>query len=135
MRHALWAPSVLQVQQQCCAQLASLATPPCAPQQPAAASALLRQASFVALAAQAAQVLAQTPQVTPIADELLKSVGFVDMNGAGVIDPNAVPQMQPMAAPQQQAMPQLQQADGAMRGIETQAADGVVDPTLNQPGV
>ena len=92
------------------------------------ADAMAKRLESLYMAAQAAQVLAQTPQVTPIADELLKSVGFVDMNGAGVIDPNAVPQMQPMA------MPQLQQADGAMQGIETQAADGV-DPSLKQPGV
>jgi hypothetical protein len=80
------------------------------------------------MSAQAAQVLAMAPQITPVADELLKSVGFKDMNGGGVIDPNAMP-AHPMPMEQPQAMPELQQADGAMAGIETPMADGI-DPGL-----
>lgn len=100
------------------------------------ADAMAKRLEALYMAAQGAQVLALAPQITPVADELLKSAGFVDMGGAGVIDPNTVPQMQQMAMPEPQetqAMPQLQQADGAMTGIETAAPDGV-DPTLNQPG-
>jgi hypothetical protein len=80
------------------------------------------------MSAQAAQVLAMAPQITPVADELLKSVGFKDMNGGGVIDPSAMP-AQPMPMDQPQSMPELQQADGAMAGIETPMADGI-DPGL-----
>ncbi len=108
------------------------------------ADAMAKRLESLYMAAQGAQVLAVTPQITPIADELLKSAGFVDMGGQGVIDPAAMPltpmqdQMQPQMPPEQmvteQAMPELQQADGAMTGIETQASDGV-DPSLNQPGV
>jgi hypothetical protein len=101
------------------------------------AEAMAKRLEALYMAAQGAQVLIQAPQITPAADELLKSAGFVDMGGAGVIDPNvAPPQMQQMAMPVQQEaqpMPELQQADGAMTGIETAAPDGV-DPTLSQPG-
>ena len=94
------------------------------------ADAMATRLEALYMAAQGAQVLAMAPQITPVADELLKSAGFKDMGGQGVIDPNAMPQQtqQPM-----QQMPELQQADGAMAGIETPVADGV-DPSLNQPG-
>ena len=103
------------------------------------ADAMAKRLESLYMAAQGAQVLAVTPQITPIADELLKSAGFVDMGGQGVIDPAAMP-VQPMQDQMQQQMeieqpmPELQQADGAMTGIETAAPDGV-DPSLNQPGV
>lgn len=80
-------------------------------------------------AAQAAQVLATVPQTAPIADELARSVGFVDMaGGSQVIDvePKAPPQL---AAPEAQPgapLPELQQSDGAQAGIETPAPDGVI---------
>lgn len=71
--------------------------------------------------AQAAQVLAQVPQTAPIADELARSVGFVDQAGGEQIIDAQVPQA-PM-----QSMPPLQQADGATAGIETSTgADGVI---------
>ena len=74
-------------------------------------------------AAQAAQVLAQVPGVTPIADELLKSAGFQDLGGApGVAGSAAVPAQQP-----QPEFPDLQQADGLAAGIQTPAPDGVID--------
>jgi hypothetical protein len=94
------------------------------------ADAMAKRLESLYMAAQGAQVLAMAPQITPIADELLKSAGFQDMGGAGVIDPAAIP-AQPMQDQMQQPIPELQQADGAMTGIETQAADGV-DPSLNQ---
>jgi hypothetical protein len=94
------------------------------------------------MSAQAAQVLSLAPQITPVADELLKSAGFQDRNGAGVIDPMAQQQAQqaaqaiPMDPMQQQPaepIPDAQQTDGALvgmqEGIQTPAADGV-DPGL-----
>lgn len=102
------------------------------------AEAMAKRLESLYMSAQAAQVLAMAPQITPVADELLKSAGFKDMGGAGVIDPGAMPQQpmqQPMPQPMQDQMqpeqpfPELQQADGAMQGIETPMADGT-DPAL-----
>lgn len=96
------------------------------------ADAMAKRLEALYMSAQAAQVLAMAPQITPVADELLKSAGFQDANGPGVIDPNAVQPAQPMLekAP---AIPDAQQTDGArvglQQGIETPAADGV------QPGL
>lgn len=103
------------------------------------AEAMAKRLESLYMSAQAAQVLAMAPQITPVADELLKSAGFQDKAGQGVIDPGAVPQpmaqpMQDQVQPQPMPMPELQQADGAMAGIETPAPDGV-DPTIQQPGV
>lgn len=100
------------------------------------ADAMAKRLESLYMAAQGAQVLAMAPQITPVADELLKSAGFKDMSGQGVIDPNTMPQ-QPTQPQQMQSMPELQQADGATvgmeAGIQTQAPDGV-DPSLNQTG-
>ncbi len=67
---------------------------------------------------QAAQIVATTPGVAPVADTIAKGAGFQDQGGD---DPNIVQPSQaiPMAPPHQ-----LMQADGAARGIETPAADG-----------
>lgn len=73
------------------------------------------------MSAQAAQVLAVAPNITPIADELLKSVGFQDKSGTGVINPSVIPQ-QPQQTPQ---IPPIQQMDGGMAGSETMYPDGV----------
>ncbi len=89
-------------------------------------------------AAQAAAVLAASPALTPIADAILASAGYVDEAGSpDTLGPaGTAPMQQPMpgqptqsaaslATPQamQQAAasasPPLQQADGAQRGIET----------------
>jgi len=91
------------------------------------ADAMAKRLESLYMAAQGAQVLALAPQITPVADELLRSAGFVDMGGAGVIDASAMPQGM-------QQLPELQQADGVMAGIETPVADGV-DPSFNQAGV
>ena len=102
------------------------------------ADAMAKRLESLYMAAQGAQVLAMAPQITPVADELLRSAGFKDMGGQGVINPNAMPaqpmqdQMQPQMPPDQ-SMPELQQADGAMAGIQTAAPDGVA-PSLQQPG-
>ena len=96
------------------------------------ADAMAKRLEGLYLSAQAAQVLAMAPQITPVADELLKSVGFKDMNGQGVIDQAAMPpQAMPPTTPQpmQQPMPEMQQMDGAMLGSETMRSDGV-DPSL-----
>lgn len=79
------------------------------------------KALYVAM--QAAQVVSQMPAVTPVADELLKSAGFVDANGAPGqpnIDPAAVPAEPAMPAAQTSPMPDPQLAEGAAAGIQTQ---------------
>lgn len=95
------------------------------------ADAMAKRLEGLYLAAQAAQVLTVAPQITPVADELLKSVGFQDMNGQGVIDPAVMPAPQPAEQPEpmQQPIPEMQQMDGGMAGSETLRADGV-DPRL-----
>jgi hypothetical protein len=95
------------------------------------ADAMAKRLESLCMAAQGAQVLALAPQITPVADELLRSAGFKDMGGQGVISPTAVPDQQPVQ--QMQALPELQQADGAMAGIETAAPDGA-QASLNHPG-
>jgi hypothetical protein len=89
------------------------------------ADAMAKRLESLYMSAQAAQVLAMAPQITPVADELLKSAGFKDMNGGGVIDPASLPAQAPQAPT---PFPELQQADGAMQGIETPAADGLIPP-------
>jgi hypothetical protein len=87
-------------------------------------------------------VLIAAPGIAPVADELAKSVGFKDMGGQqGLIDPAALaqqpqqPEQMPMDPAAGQVPPELQQADGAMvgmqQGIQTMAPDGV-DPALQQ---
>lgn len=100
------------------------------------ADAMAKRLEGLYLSAQAAQVLAMAPQITPVADELLKSVGFKDMNGQGVIDPAAMPAMQPPAAqpaPMQEPIPEMQQMDGGMVGSQTPMADGVEQGLIEQP--
>ena len=101
------------------------------------ADAMAKRLEGLYLSAQAAQVLAMAPQITPVADELLKSVGFKDMNGPGVIDPAAMPP-QPVAQPQPQPVapeliPDMQQMDGGMVGSQTPMADGVEQSLIEQP--
>ena len=100
------------------------------------ADAVAKRLEGLYLSAQAAQVLSMAPQITPVADELLKSVGFKDMNGPGVIDPAAMPAMQPPAAqpePMQEPIPEMQQMDGGMVGSQTPMADGVEQSLIEQP--
>ena len=85
------------------------------------ADAMAKRLEGLYLSAQAAQVLAMAPQITPIADELLKSVGFKDQSGTGVIDPSVIPQQ---AEPSPQ-VPPMQQMDGGMAGSETMRPDGI----------
>lgn len=97
------------------------------------ADAMFRRVEALYTVAQAAQVLALAPGLTPIADELLASAGFVDMAG----QPNAIdPAVAQMAQPSPQPVPNPQMAQGEMQGIETPQADGI-DPQIEQqhPGV
>lgn len=78
------------------------------------------------VAMQSAQVIAQMPAVTPVADELLKSAGFKDQNpGMPPVPAAAAPAAEPALADQDQMLPPGA-ATGAMTGIETVAPDGVV---------
>lgn len=98
------------------------------------ADAMAKRLEGLYLSAQAAQVLAMAPQITPVADELLKSVGFKDMNGQGVIDPAAAPPVPQPAQPEpMQPIPAMQQMDGGMVGSQTPMADGVEQSLMQQP--
>lgn len=84
----------------------------------AAAVELGVKAAFQAL--QGAQIVGQMPGVTPVADAILAGAGYEDKGG----NPAPIPETgQPaMLPPPEQAsapIPELQQADGAMTGIET----------------
>jgi hypothetical protein len=82
-------------------------------------------------AAQSAQVLVAAPSISPVADELLKSVGFKDMGN----DVGNIIDVQPQAA-NVPTPPQLQRTDGAQagmhQGIQTPGADGVNPQLSNQ---
>jgi hypothetical protein len=69
--------------------------------------------------AQAAAILAAQPAITPVADELLASAGFVDENSPQPVIDAQAPQPVPAVpgAPGQQPPP-LQQADGATVGAQ-----------------
>lgn len=87
------------------------------------AEAMKSRLETLYMAAQAADVLTQRPGVAPVADELAKSVGFKDENGDAALGA-PVPTMQQQAQPAA-AVPDALQADGAMQGIQTPAADGL----------
>ncbi len=88
------------------------------------AEAMAKRLEALYMAAQGAQVIAANPMVTPVADELLKSAGFVDANqAAGVLDPAAMP-AQPMPMEQEPMPPELMQTDGLMQG----SMDGSITP-------
>ena len=102
------------------------------------AEAMKSRLEALYISAQAAQTLVQIPGATPVADELLRSAGFVDAGGQGeVIPPGAAPTMQqqapidPSMGPQPApdgAAPPPQLGDGQAAGIETVAPDGVIQP-------
>ena len=81
---------------------------------------------------QAAQVIATVPQVAPLADALLRSAGYQDMDAAPIVpsppagmappvDPGIPANTNPMT-PANPASP----AEGMNQGIETAAPDGVM---------
>ena len=84
---------------------------------------------------QTAQVIAQTPQTAPLGDQLVRSVGFKDKDAAPII-PTATAQAESApivpfpenTSPMDPAIPPgaASGAAGAMAGIETQRADGVL---------
>lgn len=98
------------------------------------AEAMAKRLEALYMSAQGAQVLLQAPGAMPIADELLKSAGFKDASGGPTLDQAVMPEQpaQPQLPPPQggpaDVPPELQQADGAMTGIETPRADGVLNP-------
>lgn len=64
------------------------------------AQAVAKRLEALRFSAEAALMLVQAPSATPVADELLKSAGFVDANQtAGVIDAGAVPAQAAPALP------------------------------------
>lgn len=84
---------------------------------------------------QTAQVIAQTPQTAPLGDQLVRSVGFKDKDAAPIIPTaNAQAESAPIVPfpentnPMDPAIPPgaATGAAGAMAGIETQRADGVL---------
>ena len=86
-------------------------------------------------AMQAAQVVATTPAVSPIADAVLQMAGYTPPNPLGV-DPN-IPQPAQAVAPAGglptntnplTPVPPASPAIGQEAGIETQRADGVIEP-------
>lgn len=88
------------------------------------------EAAFSAM--QAAQVVAAVPQVTPVADEILKGAGYQPVSGG--VDPDLPQPAAPMMAPEQMigGMPGDPSPNtpagagvGAMQGIETIEADSV----------
>ena len=85
-------------------------------------------------AVQAAQTIAMTPAITPIADELLLSAGYQDANGAPLATQPAAPMMpeQPMPQNTDPRFPAntTSPATGMMKGIETQEMDSTL-PTHN----
>lgn len=91
------------------------------------AEAFMTQVEGLYMAAQAAQIVAQVPQLAPVMDELAKSAGFVDKDGPPLVAP-----MQQAAAPVQ-PIPPLQGATGPLvgheQGIRTPEPDGI------KPGV
>lgn len=87
------------------------------------AEGMAKRLEAIYMAAQAAQVAVQIPGAMPVADQILKSSGFVDQDGGDVAE---VPAGLPGPAANAPApIPQPQQADGVMQGIETPAPDGV----------
>lgn len=95
------------------------------------AEGMAKRLETIYMAAQAARVAVQIPGAMPVADQLLKSAGFQDMDGQGTgadVPPAAEPMPAQPAAPEQ--IPSALQADGAMQGIETQAPDGVAQGVM-----
>jgi uncharacterized membrane protein len=83
------------------------------------AEGMAKRLETLYMAAQAAQVLTTAPQIAPVADELARSVGFVDQAGDGALN-SPVPTV---AAP---VVPEAQQADGALAG----GMAGAQSPTI-----
>lgn len=95
------------------------------------ASAVKKGVESAYASMQAGQVIATMPAVAPIADEVMKGAGYQDPSPGGV-DPNfPVPAgvMQPAVEFPKNTSPMLPATAGAgaLDGIETQRADGVIE--------
>lgn len=93
--------------------------------------AMVKRVETLYSAMQTGQVAATVPGVVGIADEIAKSVGFVDQNTAPIypqpLQPAAAAvDMEQNTSPMFPAKPQGP-GEGMMTGIETEEADGVVD--------
>lgn len=76
-------------------------------------------------AIQTAQVIAQTPQTSALADQLLRSAGYVDQDAAPIV-PAAPPGLPSVDLPvNTNPLTPANPAVGMQAGIETAAADGV----------
>lgn len=93
------------------------------------AEAMSKRLESLYMAAQAAQVLTERPEIAPVADTLAKAVGFQDEHGEAAVG-GPVPTMEGQAPQPSAEIPPALQGDGALagheRGIETPAADGVM---------
>lgn len=94
------------------------------------AEGMAKRLEAIYMAAQAAQVAVQIPGAMPVADQILKSSGFVDRDGGDVAEVPAGTAGPAANAPA--PIPQPQQADGVMQGIETPAPDGVQPGAMQQ---
>ncbi|MDO8312875.1 MAG: hypothetical protein Q7T25_13145, partial [Sideroxyarcus sp.] len=86
------------------------------------ADRLLAMVTAMYEAIQTGQIVATVPGVAPVADEILKGAGYQPVSGGQ--DPNIPAVQQPMQE-MPQPLPELQQADGALQGIETMGNDGM----------
>ena len=89
------------------------------------AEAMKARLETLYMAAQAADVLTQRPQIAPVADELAVSVGFKDEHGDPALGAPVPTMQQPMQQPMQQHVPQILQGDGAMQGIQSPTETGL----------
>jgi hypothetical protein len=106
------------------------------------AEAFAKQLEGLYMSAEAAQLVAMAPQLAPVMDELAKSGGFVDQNGAPLVAPLGAaphpPQLPPGGGMQQHAAPldggqPPTGADGPLVGHE-QGIRSPTDPGI-QPGM
>lgn len=102
------------------------------------AAKLVKMVEAMYSAIQAGQVIASSPGVGPVADEVLKGAGYVPQSGGQ--DPNlSQPQQMPQELPQQMPQDPAQgmqpeapmQQDGMMHGIESPGNDGI-DQQMHQ---
>lgn len=77
-------------------------------------------------AMQAGQVVASVPGVTPIADEMLASSGWVDKNGPPLAHPYVGPALAPPDVDENTSPMFPPRPESAMQGIETPEQEGVI---------
>jgi len=93
------------------------------------AEAMKSRLEALYVSAQAAQTLVQIPGATPVADELLRSAGFVDAGGQGAVIPPGMASGAPIQPAQiDQTAAQQVPAEQPPQGLPPQAADGNAPP-------